>query len=210
MYYFDWIRRPLITGFSIAAVLIVCATETLKPVFPIRSGLERPDRLLIHEFAVTPADLARSGIVGSGLERSAAQSEEDVRAGRALAKALAENLVSELRRRGIEASLAAEASRPGKTTASIRGQFQSTASGQRGNAGFTLTGKELRTQIQILQGSELNLRIVAESEHTMPSSLRPGLPPETLAKAVTADAMRAAQALADRVADYYRKQGWLQ
>ena len=187
-----------------------CAKETLKPTFPVASGLQRPDRVLVHEFAVTPMDLERPGVVGSGLDRSAAQSDEDLRIGRALAKALSETLVNELRRRGIESSLAGNAAKPGETTASVRGQFQSTDPGQRGSVGFTLMGKELRTRIQILQGSERNLRVVAESEYTMPSSLRAGLTPEMLPKAVSADAMRAAQALADRVADYYRKQGWLQ
>ncbi|MGH7931456.1 MAG: hypothetical protein ACREQV_27125, partial [Candidatus Binatia bacterium] len=145
----------------------------------------------------------------SGLERSAAQNEEDIRVGRTLAKALSENLVTELNRRDIEASAAAEALRPGADTASIRGQFHSTAPNQRGGAGFTLMAKELRTRIQILQGNEHNLRLVAESEYTMQSSLRPGLPHDSIAKAVSADASRAATALADRIADYYRKQGWL-
>jgi hypothetical protein len=210
MYEFVLISRLLLLVFALSVVGIAgCVTETLKPTFPTPAGVQQPDRVLVYEFVVTPADLARGGIVGSGLERSAAQTEEDIRIGRALAKALAENLVNDLQRRGIESSLAAEAARPGKATASIRGQFQSTDPGQRGGAGFTLNGKELRTHIQILQGSELNLRVVAESEYTMPSSLRPGLPPEILAKAVNADAMRAAQALADRIADYYRKEGWL-
>jgi hypothetical protein len=208
MHHLGWVHRLLITGFSFA-ILIGCATETLKPTFPTRSGLERPDRVLVHEFAVTAADLERSGILGSGLERSAAQTEEDLRIGRALAKALAENLVNELQRRGIESSLAAAAARPGETTASIRGRFQSTAPGQSGGAGFSLAGKQLRTHIQILQGSGLNLRVVAESEYRMLSSLRPGLSSEMLAKAVSGDAMRATRAVADRIADYYRKQGWL-
>jgi hypothetical protein len=209
MYHFDSIRRSLITVFSVAVVLMGCATETLKPTFPTRSGLARPDRVLVHEFAVTPANLEGSGIVGSGLERSAAQSEEDIRVGRALAKALSEGLVKELDRRGIESSLASEGGRPGETTASIRGQFQSATSGERTGAGFTLTAKELRTRIQILQGSEHNLRLVAETEYTMHSTLRPGLPPESVAGAVNADASRAATALADRIADYYRQQGWI-
>ena len=208
MRHLGWVQRPLITGFCFAIILIGCATETLKPTFPTRSGFERPDRVLVHEFGVTAADLERSGIVGSGLERSAAQTEEDLRIGHALAKALAENLVNELQRRGIESSLAAAAARPGETTASIRGQFQSTP-GQSGVAGFSLANKELRTHIQILQGSGLNLRVVAESEYRMLSTLSPGLSSEMLAKTVRAHAMRAAQALADRVADYYRNQGWL-
>jgi hypothetical protein len=206
---FVLIKRVLLIAFSLSLVCVGCATETLKPTFPTSSGLQRPDRVLVYEFAVTSADLTPAGIVGSGIDRPAPQTEEDIRAGRALAKALSEDLVSELRRRGIEASAASEAGRPGESTASIRGRFQSSGRGQEGGVGFTLRAKELRTHIQVLQGSGLDLRVVAESEYTMPSSLRPGLTAEILTKAVSTDANRAAQTLAERVADYYRRQGWL-
>lgn len=186
-----------------------CATETLKPTFPTSSELRRPDLLMVYEFAVTSADLAPAGIVGSGLNRPAVQTEEDLRVGRALAKALSENLVTELRRRGINAAAATEAAPPGEATASMRGQFHSSGLGQESSVGFTLRGKELRTRIQVLQGSGLDLRVVAESEYRMPSSLQPGIPSAEITTAVRSDANRAAQALAERVADYYRKQGWL-
>ena len=186
-----------------------CATETLKPTFPTASGLQRPDRVLVYEFVVTGAPLAHGGIVGAGLEPAAAQSEEDIRVGGALAKALAESLVSALRKHGIDASPASEAAPPGEATASIRGRFQSAGQGQEGRAGFALRGKELRTQIQVMQGSGLDLRVVAESEYTMQSNLRPGIASGDLPAVVNAEARRAAQTLADRVADFYRKQGWL-
>ena len=184
-----------------------CATETVKPMFPASSGLQQPDRVLIHEFAVTAADLAPGAIVGSRLDLPAAQSEEDIRVGRALAKALAENLVSALRSRGIDASPASTAARPGEATASIRGRFQSSGQGQEAGVGFALRGKELRTRLQVLQGSGHDVHVVAEAEYAMQSSLRPGMGDAT--HAINTDANRAAQALAERVADYYRKQGWL-
>jgi hypothetical protein len=206
---FKFSGRTILTFVSCWLIWSGCATETLKPTFPTGSGLKQPDRVLIYDFAVTPSDLTPAGIVGSGLNPKAVQSEEDIRVGRTLSRALSKELVGELVRRGINASLAGEAARPGESTASIRGQFQSAGPGQQGSAGFTLMAKELRTRLQVLQGSELNLRVVAEAEYTTSSSLRPGLSPEILAKAVSADASRAATALADRVADYYRKQGWL-
>ena len=203
-------RRFLPTFFCFGFLCFFgCATETVKPTFSTASGLRQPDRVLVYEFAVAAPDLGRGGIVGSGLDRSAAQSEEDLRAGRALAKAISDNLVSELRRLNINTSAATQAVAPGATTASIRGQFQSADPGQESSMGFTLGGKELRTRIQIFQGIGTDLRMVAESEYTMPSQLRLGLAAETLASAIKTDAARVAQALADRVADYYRKQGWL-
>ncbi len=193
--------------FFVLLSLAGCATETLTPTFPTSSGLKQPDRVLVHEFAVTSGDSA--GIVGSGLDRRAAQTEEEIHVGRALAKALSENLVTELHSRGINASSASQAAAPGDATVSIRGQFQSTGRGEEKLAGFTLRGKELRTHIRILQGSGLDLRVVGEAEYTTQTSLEPGISSAALATAVSADAKRAAQAIAERVAVYYRKYGWL-
>jgi hypothetical protein len=205
------IRRFLQKLFCLLLLFEVagCATETVKPMFPASVGLEKPDRVLVYEFAVTAADLTPGGITGSGLDRPVAQTEEDIRNGRALAKALAESLVNALRSRAIAAGPASAAAQPGEATASIRGRFQSTGQGQEGGMGFTLRSKELRTQIQVLQGSGLAFQVVAEAEYTMASSLRPGMAAGDFANAVSTDANRAAQALAERVADYYRKQGWL-
>jgi hypothetical protein len=204
-------NRFLLTAFCFWFVAIGgCATETLKPTFPTASGLKRPDRVLVHEFAVTSADLQPGAVVGSGLTPATAQTEEDIRVGRALAKALTDNLIGELKRRGISASAAGEMTGTGEDTASIRGQFQSIGQGEERGVGFTLRGEKLRTHIQVSQGSGLDLRLVAQAEYTMQSNLRPGASSEAVATAVSANANRAAQVLAERVADYYRKQGWLQ
>jgi hypothetical protein len=201
-------RVPLLF-FYLSLAWSGCATETLKPTFPTSSTLKRPDRVLVYEFAVTSTDLDRPGIVGSGLLRPAAQTDEDIRVGRALAKALSGNLVTELRRRGIDASAASEAGAPGEDTAVIRGQFQPAGQDQESTVGFTLRGKELRTRIRILQGGGLDVRVVAESDYVMPRSVTSGMTGDALARAVNADGNRAAQGLAERVADYYRQQGWL-
>lgn len=72
--------------------------------------------------------------------------------------------------------------------------------------GFALGAREVRTRIQIFQGTGLDLRLVSEAESVTQSTLERGT---TASGAVEADAKRAAQALAERVAAYYRKQGWL-
>jgi hypothetical protein len=72
--------------------------------------------------------------------------------------------------------------------------------------GFALGEREVRTRIQIFQGTGLDLRLVSEAESVTQSSLERGA---TASGAVEADAKRVAQALAERVVAYYRKQGWL-
>jgi hypothetical protein len=66
----------------------------------------------------------------------------------------------------------------------------------------------LRTHIQVLRGTHLDFQAVAEAEYAMQSDLRPGMSSKDIGVAVTKDANHAAQALADRVAEYYRRQGW--
>jgi hypothetical protein len=201
-----FLRMRLVPALWLGLMLTACATETVKPTFPTASGLQRPDRILVYDFAVTPEESEFKGVVGSGLESRVSQSAEEIRVGRALGKALSENLVSELRARGINALAAAQAAAPGDTTALIRGRFMRSAPGGASVVGFALGAREVRTRIQIFQGTGFDLRLVSEADSVTQSSLAPGA---TASGAIEADAKRSAQALAERVADYYRKQGWL-
>jgi hypothetical protein len=185
--------------FCLAVLLFAgCADTQLTPAFRANRGLERPDRVLVFDFAVTPEE--------AGVERragSAIQTDEDVRVGKALARALSANLVSDLRARGIEAARAADSGAPGETTASIRGRFlRAEGSDSASNVGFTLSGGQVRTRIQLVQGTGLKLQLIGEGETVTPSGLKPGTAAD---RAVDADAKRIAQVLTERIAGYYRQ-----
>jgi hypothetical protein len=84
--------------------------------------------------------------------------------------------------------------------------------------GFGLNGGQVRIDVQFYQGRAVNLRLVARGEVDTQTNLKPGMGPALAAPsganqpafaAVETDAARAAQAVADRVAGYYRQQGWL-
>jgi hypothetical protein len=142
---------------------------------------------------------------GTGTE---AQSREDIQVGQAFAKALTDSLVQELRNRGIEAYRATGAAPPAPNTASIKGRFLRTS--QRDGStlvGFGLSRGQVRARIQIFQGTGISLGLVAEAETATTSSLKPGLGP-MVGAAVEADAKRAAMEIAERIADYYKRQGW--
>lgn len=199
-------RTEVMIQLSLAVFLLAsCAETTLAPTFRASRGLPRPDRVLVFDFAVTPEE--------AGVERRSgltAQSEEDVRVGKALARALSTNLVSELRSRGIEADRVGDAAAPGATTVSIKGRFldgDGSDSTTNVPVGFTLRGTQTRTRIQLIQGTELKLHVVGEGETVSRSDLKPGAGVEA---AVDLEARRIAQALVERVADYYRQEGWLQ
>jgi hypothetical protein len=199
------------TGVRLAICLCVavllgggCSQAVLTSPFPATTGLPRPDRVLVYDFAVSPADAQIERRPGSS-----GQTEEDVRTGKALARALSANLVSELRHRGIDAYLAGETDAPGETTASIRGAFLRTDERDTGTnvpAGFTLRGGRVRTAVVLLQGTGLKLHTVAEGEIVTPSDLKQGTVGDA---AIEADAKRTAKALAERIAQYYRREGWI-
>lgn len=190
--------------FYLAVFLLAgCAETTMTPTFRAAKGLSRPDRVLVFDFAVTPEE--------AGAERQSGavvQTEEDVRVGKALARALSANLVSELRSRGIEAARAADSAAPGETTASVRGKFLRTDGGDStsNTVGFTLRDGRVRTRVQLLQGTGLKMQLVGEGDTVTPSGLKPGAAGDAT---VDADAQRTAQVLAERIAGYYRQEGWI-
>jgi hypothetical protein len=190
--------------FCLAAFLLAgCAETTMTPTFRATRGLSRPDRVLVFDFAVTPEEAGaerRSGV--------APQTEEDVRVGKALARALTANLVAQLRSRGIDAERAGDGATPGDLTASIRGRFlRGDGSGSGSNTvGFALRGGQVRTRVQLFQGTGLKMQLVGEGETSTPSGLKPGATGDAT---VDADAKRTAQVLTERIAGYYRQEGWI-
>ncbi len=200
---FRFRARPVIQFYLVAFFLAGCAETTMTPTFRATKGLPRPDRVLVFDFAVTPGEAKAERRSGTAL-----QTEEDLRVGKALARAVSVHLVSELRGRGIEAERAGDSAAPGETTASVRGGFLRTdGSDTSSNAvGFTLSGSQVRTQVQVVQGTGLNLQLVGEGQIVTPSGLKAGTAGDA---AVDADAKRIAQALAERIADYSRQEGWI-
>ena len=204
-------RKLAATAFWFTALLFAgCGATTVTPTFRPADTLARPDRVLVYDFAVVPDELEKGDrdarASGTGSE---AQTQEDIQVGKAFAKALTENLLQELGHRGIGAHRASEAAPPGPNTASIRGRFLRSRLKDRSTlVGFGVRDGQVRTHIQIFQGTGFNLRLVAEAESTTQSNLKPGLDP-MLDSHVEADAKRTAAQVADRMADYYKRQGWI-
>jgi hypothetical protein len=182
-----------------------CATATVTPTVRAPAGLPRPDRVLVHDFEVANADselnedLAPPVARGTGAK---ARTEEEIRVGRAGAKVLTASLVDELRSRGIDAQRASEAAPPEMNTLSIRGRFL-----WRDKDDGTM-----RARIWYYQGSGVNSRLVAQVDADIPSESKRGaaaVGSSAYAGAQEADAKRMAKELAERVAGYYREQGWI-
>ena len=184
-----------------------CATTTatVTPTVRAPAGLPRPDRVLVNDFEVANADSELSEDLVPPVARGtggAARTEEEMRAGRAAAKVLTDSLIQELRSRGIEAQRASEAAPPELNTLSIRGRFL----WRDKDAGT------MRARIWYYQGSGVNSRLVAQVDADIPSDSK-GAAAVIGSSAYTAaqevDARRMARELAERVARYYREQGWI-
>ena len=106
--------------------------------------------------------------------------------GQALAKALTDALITALSDHGIDAFRVSATPLPGPRTASILGEVV-----------YVPGGQEIRARIQVYQGAGSNTRLIAEMEVNTPRSLIPGT-----------DARRTADAVADRIGEHYRRQGW--
>lgn len=222
-------------------VIAGCASATGVPTQRAPLTLPRPDRVLVHDFAVTPEEVGLDHGIGPRVMRavrSASQTEEEIKVGKAVARALADSLVSELRGRGIDAHLASKSPPAGETTASIRGRFLHIDQGDRTMRtviGFGLGGSQVRTHVQVFQGSDNNPRLVAEGETVTQSGLKPGMGPmvgvgaiagraataaavsgattvvsETFFQTVEADAKRTAKEIADHITGYYKERGWIE
>src|SRR5882762_684643 len=232
-------RLDLASVLCLSALLFAgCAKATTPPTRPAAAGLPQPDRIIVHDFAVTAADVALDRGQGPRMMRdtgSGAQSEEEVQVGRAVTKALTDNLIKNLREHGVNAERAAEAAPPGATTASIVGEFQRVGPVDRvvRTIGLGLGSSEVRTRVQIYQGGGTNVKLVAESATKTSGSLRPGMAvmlplgaevgtvattavvvggraiaSETFHATVEADAKRTAEAVVQRIGDSYQRQGW--
>ena len=177
---------------------------TVTPTVRAPAGLPRPDRVLVNDFEVANADSDLSEDLVPPVARGtggAARTEEEMRAGRAAAKVLTDSLIQELRSRGIEAQRASEAAPAELNTLSIRGRFL----WRDKDAGA------MRARIWYYQGSGVNSRLVAQVDADIPSESKSGAKVGNSAytAAQEADARRMAREVAERVARYYREQGWI-
>jgi hypothetical protein len=191
-------------GFLCLLLVVGCATATVTPTVRAPAGLPRPDRVLVNDFEVANADTELSEDLVPPVERgpgAAARTEEEMRVGKAAAKVLTDSLVEELRSLGIDAQRAGAAAPPEMNTLSIRGRFL----WRDRDAGT------MRARIWYYQGTGVNSRLVAQVDADIPSESKSGAKVGNSAytAAQEADARRMAREVAERVARYYREQGWI-
>src|SRR5207302_4682695 len=91
-----------------------------------KSLLPRPDRVLVYDFAVSANDVKLNSAIGARLANlvtGAQENQEQVKLGRAVAKALSESLVKELDQLGLPVEQVSSGTVPTARTVMIHGQF---------------------------------------------------------------------------------------
>ena len=164
-------------------VLAGCAPTDMDTIqeYSGKSLLPRPDRVLVYDFAVSANDVKLNSAIGARLANlvtGAQENEEQVKVGRAVAKALSGSLVKELEQLGLPVEQASSETMPTATTVVIHGQFLTIDEGNRLRRmviGFGVGGTDLRTKVQVYQGTEAAPLLLEEFEASAESSKKPGM-----------------------------------
>src|SRR2546427_10908978 len=166
-------------------VLAGCAPTLVDTIqeYSGKSPLPMPDRVLVYDFAVSANDIKLNSAIGARLANlvaGAKENEEQVKVGRAVAKAFSETLVKELNQLGLPAEQASSGTMPTERTVIIHGQFLTIDEGNRLRRmviGFGVGGTDLRTRVQVYQGMEAAPLLLQEFEAKAESSKKPGMGP---------------------------------
>jgi hypothetical protein len=189
-------------GFLCVLSVAGCTTFRIEPTVRPLPGLPKPDRLLVHDFEVTPANAERNWDIVPRLLQApgaATQTIKELSVKETSVKAFVDSLIEELHSRGIGVERASEAGAPEINTFSVRGRFLWVRQAHQG----------MRARVWFYQGTGSNLRLVAESDAVIRRDLQFGSADKDASLVEEeADARLIARELAERIAGYYRDQGW--
>jgi hypothetical protein len=231
----DRFSRGVALAVSAAWLAAGCASTSVDQTR--RAGaLERPDRILVRNFAVTLSDVELDRGIGPTIWRDAqgeVGSDDELKVGRAASHALAAELVARLREAGLPAERSSGRPALTPTTLVIAGRFLSLDEGNqtmRTLVGFGLGASQVRARTQ----AWLDGQLVAEAEIDARGNRKPGAGVtlgagaamgaaasaavvaagatgvnELLLTDVENDAKRIGREIGDRIVLTYRERGWL-
>ena len=200
--------------------------------------LARPDRIIVYDFAATPADIpAGSAIAGQFAQSTTPQTPEQIETGRKLGAQIAKELVAKIQDMGLPAVLASGQPAPRVNDIVIKGYLVSVEEGSAGKRvliGFGSGNAELKTMVEGFQMTDHGLRQLGSGELDSGGSKTPGMLVPLAVVAATANpiglvvggavklygqesgsdtiagsAKRTADATAKQLQGAFEKQGWI-
>lgn len=235
--------RPGLAARAAAILLLVagCASSSVAQRQSNVAGetLTRPERVLVYDFAGTLDDLPADSVIARYTQqRTVPQTPRQVVLGRRLGRLVAEDLVRELNRAGIQAqSAASSATTPRIGDGIIRGEFIATNEGSRLTRiliGFGAGAAELKTLAEAYEVTPAGLRPLGFAQIDAAGAKLPGMlvpvgigasvgsaatsaavsgasniVQEVGPETIEAAARRTAGEIARLIVDAYRQRGWL-
>jgi hypothetical protein len=178
-------------GFLALTFLAACAsTEVTQRQTYEGEKLARPDRIIVHDFAATPADVPAESAAVAHSAGAAAQTPEDIEEGRKLGAEVARQLVADLQGMGLPAVQAAGQPPPQVDDIVIQGSFVSVEEGSAGKrvlVGFGSGAADLRTVVEGYQMTAQGLRKLGGGEVGSEGGKTPGMVAPLAVAAATAN-----------------------
>ncbi|HYB42579.1 MAG TPA: DUF4410 domain-containing protein [Candidatus Methylomirabilis sp.] len=217
-----------------------CARTSVEHVDVRATGMPRPDLIIVHDFAVSPEQVALDQGVASRIGqmvKDTPEAEAQQKVGQDVARAVTEKLVAEILKLGIPAEPAATAAPVAGPTLSVEGQFLSVDEGNRTRRmiiGFGAGASEVRTLVQIYETTGEGRRMIEDFYTTVKSSRKPGFGPMAgvgamagraatsagvsagvglateRSQTVEGDATHTAEEIAKVLSQYFAQQGWIE
>lgn len=182
--------RRAVPWISVLLVLAGCAsTSVTERQAYTGEKLARPDRIIVYDFAATPAEVPAE----SALPADAAalpQTAEDIEVGRKLGAEVAKQLVADLQGMGLPAVQAAGQPPPRVGDIVIKGSFVSIEEGGTGKrvlVGFGSGASDLKTMVEGYQMTAQGLRKLGGGEVGAEGSKTPGMVAPLAVAAATAN-----------------------
>jgi len=213
-----------------------CATANVDVLLKPSTELVCPDYVLVYDLAVTPEEVTLDrGFAAEAMRDTGqqAQTKQEIEVGHAVAKALTDGLVENLRLAGIKAGAARDGFKPTDKTLVVYGKFVRIDQGDqtlRVWVGFGFGNGEMQALMECKQ----NGRVINKAMVTTSGTIKPGLAvpvaggaaagtlvvsaavagsatglSETFLATVSADANRASKEVAKKIVQGYINHRWL-
>ena len=230
--------RVALCLFALVALAGCASTKVTESESYQGERLARPDRIIVHDFAGTPADIpAWAAEAGRPAAPSTPQTAEEIEKGRDLGTQVAKRLVEEIRDMGLPAVHAEGQREPDVGDIVIIGYFGSIDEGsalKRIAIGFGSGRAELTTEVEGYLMTDQGLRELGSREIDSGGGKMPGVMVPLAVTIATANpiglivsgamkvvgeatgsstiegsAKRTAKKIADELREAFEKQGWL-
>jgi hypothetical protein len=168
----------------LALILLAGCTSTQSQIQTGGQMLPRPAVVVVHSFAVSPAEVTLSQGLSSevaklvGNQSATPRSEQEIQVGHQVADAIANNLVTEIRDLGLPAERGSGLPAGTTNAVLVTGQLVSIDQGneaERVAIGLGAGRSDVRAQVQVFQLTPSSTRLIDTIEVNAKSGLMPGM-----------------------------------